>query len=64
MAVYSDSSYGATEGLYFSYPVTCENGDYGIVKNVPIDPFSAERIEKSHKELLAERDAVREYLPH
>jgi malate dehydrogenase len=63
MAVYSDKSYGATQGLYFSFPVICENGDYSIVKNVPIDPFSAEKIEASHKELLAERDAVKEYLP-
>eukprot|EP01103_Thecamoeba_quadrilineata_P000245 TRINITY_DN101_c0_g2_i1.p1 TRINITY_DN101_c0_g2~~TRINITY_DN101_c0_g2_i1.p1 ORF type:complete len:428 (-),score=99.51 TRINITY_DN101_c0_g2_i1:67-1350(-) len=63
MAVYSDGSYGATKGLYFSFPVVCENGDYSIVQNVPIDPFSAERIEKSHQELLQERDAVAEYLP-
>jgi len=64
MAVYSDKSYGVTEGLYFSYPVVCEDGKYSIVKNVPIDPFSAERIETSHKELISERDAVREYLPN
>jgi len=64
MAIYSDKSYGVTEGLYFSYPVVCESGNYSIVKNVPIDPFSAERIEASHKELLSERDAVREFIPN
>jgi malate dehydrogenase len=63
MAVYSDKSYGTTQGLYFSYPVTCDNGQYAIVKNVPIDPFSAEKIEASHKELLSERDAVKDFLP-
>jgi malate dehydrogenase len=62
MAICSDGSYGATKGLYFSYPVVCDEGNYTIVGNVPIDPFSAERIELSHKELLQERDAVKEYL--
>lgn len=62
MAVRSDGSYGATEGLYFSYPVVCDTGNYHIVQNVPIDEFSAQKIEASHKELLAERDAVREFL--
>jgi malate dehydrogenase len=63
MAVFSDGSYGATKGLYFSFPVVCEGGDYSIVQNVPIDPFSAERIEKSHQELISERDAIAEFLP-
>eukprot|EP01104_Vermistella_antarctica_P000896 TRINITY_DN10985_c0_g1_i1.p1 TRINITY_DN10985_c0_g1~~TRINITY_DN10985_c0_g1_i1.p1 ORF type:complete len:442 (-),score=152.14 TRINITY_DN10985_c0_g1_i1:106-1404(-) len=62
MAVHSDGSYGATEGLYFSYPVVCENGNYNIVQNVPVDKFSAQKIEASHKELLAERDSVKAYL--
>jgi malate dehydrogenase len=62
MAVCSDSSYGITKGLYFSYPVVCENGGYTIVQNVPLDKFSAEKIELSHKELLAERDAVKEFI--
>jgi len=64
MAVLSDKSYGATQGLYFSYPVVCENGAYSIVRDVAIDKFSAEKIEASHKELLSERDAVNEFLPH
>lgn len=62
MAVYSEGAYGATRGLYFSYPVVCSNGNYNVVQNVPIDEFSAQKIEASHKELLEERDAVKEYL--
>jgi len=62
MGVYSEGAYGATRGLYFSYPVVCSNGKYNIVQNVPIDEFSAQKIEASHKELLEERDAVKEYL--
>jgi len=64
MAVVSDGSYGITKGLYYSYPVTCEGGKYSIVKNVPIDAFSAEKMEATHKELLSERDAVKEFVPN
>jgi len=62
MAVCSEGEYGITKGLYFSYPIVCDEGKYTIVQNVPVDKFSAERIETSHKELLSERDAVKDYL--
>jgi len=62
MAVVSDGSYGITKGLYSSFPVVCENGEYTIVQNVPIDPFSAAKIEASHKELLDESNSVRPLL--
>jgi len=58
MAIVSDGSYGITKGIYSSFPVTCSNGQYTIVQNVPIDPFSASRIEASHQELLSERNDV------
>jgi malate dehydrogenase len=59
MAIHSDGSYGITKGLYSSFPVTCEDGKYTIVQNVPINQFSAARIEASHKELLEELNAVK-----
>jgi len=62
MAVYSEGAYGATRGIYFSYPVVTNGGKYTVVQNVPIDEFSAQKIEQSHKELLEERDAVKDYL--
>jgi len=58
MAIPSDGSYGIEKGVYCSYPVICENGHYYKITNVPIDQFSAERIEISRKELFEERDAV------
>lgn len=36
MAVPSDGSYGIPEGLIFSFPVTCEKGEYKIVKGLTI----------------------------
>jgi len=62
MAVHSDGSYGVTPGLYFSYPVVTQESNYSIVQNVPIDEFSAKRLEITHKELLSERDAVKDMI--
>jgi len=62
-AVPSDGSYGIDEGVYFSYPVTYDQtGKYEIVQSLEINPYSAERIEKTKKELFAERDAVKDLL--
>jgi malate dehydrogenase len=58
MAVPSDGSYGVDTGLWYSFPVVCENASYNIVGNVPIDEFSAQKMEATRKELLAEREAV------
>jgi malate dehydrogenase len=63
MAVVSKGEYGVTPGLYYSYPVVTLGGQYEIVNNLPIDRFSAERMEVTHKELLSERDAVAKLLP-
>ena len=58
MAVPSDGSYGIAEGLTYSFPVTCNNGEYEIVQRLEIDEFSRERMEVTQKELEEERDAV------
>lgn len=60
MAVPSDGSYGIPEGLMYSFPVTCKNGDYEIVQGLDIDDFSRERMNATQKELEEERDAVKE----
>ncbi len=62
MGVPSDGSYGIPAGVIFGYPVTCENGRYKIVQGLEINAFSRERIEATHKELLEERDGVKELI--
>lgn len=62
MAVPSDGSYGVDEGLFFSFPVTCDKDQYSIVQGLEIDSFSAEKIELTKKELLDERDMVADLL--
>jgi malate dehydrogenase len=58
MVVASDGSYGIPKDLMFSFPVTCQNGDYQIVQGLPIDEFSKAKMAATQKELEEERDAV------
>ncbi|MBV9195612.1 MAG: malate dehydrogenase [Solirubrobacterales bacterium] len=60
MAIPSDGSYGVSEGVISSFPVTCSGGAYEIVQDLEIDAFSRSRIEVTVKELEEERDAVRQ----
>ena len=62
MAIPSDGSYGIPEGIVYSYPVTCRDGRYQIVQNLPIDAFSRARMDATAKELFEERDAVQHLL--
>jgi len=58
MAVPSDGSYGIDPGVIYSYPVTCQGGDYQIVQGLDIDPFSREKMDATEAELREERAAV------
>jgi malate dehydrogenase len=62
MGVPSDGSYGVPAGVIFGYPVTCKNGQYQIVQGLAISDFSRQRIDATHKELLEERDGVKELI--
>ncbi|WP_406827772.1 malate dehydrogenase [Microbulbifer sp. ARAS458-1] len=63
MGVYSDGSYGIQEGLIYSFPVVCKNGDWEIVQGVEINDFSREKMTATETELAEERDAVAHLLP-
>ncbi|HEX7046228.1 MAG TPA: malate dehydrogenase [Gammaproteobacteria bacterium] len=62
MAVPSDGSYGIKEGVIYSYPVTCKNGEYEIVQGLDIDDFSREKMDATEKELREEREGVKDLL--
>jgi malate dehydrogenase len=62
MGVASEGSYGIEAGLIYSYPVTCQNGDYRIVPGLSIDDFSRARMDASAEELRLERDGVKAQL--
>jgi len=62
MAVASDGSYGIPEGVIYSYPVTCKNGEYSIVQGLSISDFSREKMQATLRELLEERDGVKDLI--
>ena len=62
MGIPNDGSYGIPEGVIYSYPVVCRNGQYEIVQGLAIDEFSRQRMDATHKELLEERDGVKDLL--
>jgi malate dehydrogenase len=62
MGVSSDGSYGIKEGIVYSYPVTCRDGEYEIVQGLSVDEFSRKRLELTETELREERDGVKELL--
>jgi malate dehydrogenase len=62
MGVTSDGSYGIPEGVIYSYPVTCKGGEYSIVQGLSINEFSREKMAATHRELLEERDGVKDLI--
>jgi malate dehydrogenase len=62
MAVPADGSYGIGEGVIYSYPVTCKEGRYAVVQGLAVDEFSRERMDATHRELLEEREGVRDLI--
>jgi malate dehydrogenase len=63
MAVASDGSYGIEKGIFYSFPVTCREGEYRVVPGLAVNEFSRERMRATEKELLEEREAVAALLP-
>jgi malate dehydrogenase len=62
MGIPSDGTYGIPEGVIYSYPVTCKGGEYSIVPGLSINEFSREKMAATHRELLEERDGVKDLI--
>lgn len=63
MGVYSDGSYGIEEGLIYSFPCTCKDGDWSIVQGLEINDFSRAKMDATAAELTEERNGVAHLLP-
>lgn len=62
MAVPSDGSYGIEPGVIYSFPCRCNNGQWSIVQDLPINQFSQDRMKATDQELREERAAVEDLL--
>ena len=58
MGVPSDGSYGIPDGVMYGLPVTCENGEYSVIKGLEIDEFSRGKMDVTLKELEDERAGI------
>ena len=63
MGVYSaGNSYGIDQDIMYSFPITCENGEWKVVEGLEISDFSREMMSKTEDELVGERDAIADLL--
>jgi malate dehydrogenase len=59
MGVYSaGNSYGVDGDLMYSFPITCENGEWKEVAGLEISEFSRKMMTATEQELVSEREAV------
>lgn len=59
MGVYAAGNpYGIDENIMYSFPITCENGEWKIVEGLKISEFSREMMSKTEAELVGEREAI------
>ncbi len=62
MAIPADGSYGVREGVIYSFPVTCKDGQYSVVQDLEIDDFSRKKMQATEQELFEERSGVADLL--
>ena len=62
MSVPSDGSYDIPAGVVYGFPVTCRDGRYHIVQDLPVNELGRKHILDNHRELLAEREHVKHLL--
>jgi malate dehydrogenase len=58
MGIVSDGAYNTTPGIVYSFPVTIKDGVISVVKNLDIDDFSRQMMEKTNAELTEEKESA------
>jgi malate dehydrogenase len=58
MGIPSDGSYGIPQDIMYGMPVTTSNGRHTLVRDLPIDGFSREKMNATLKELQEEQAGV------
>ncbi len=63
LGIMTSGEYDITEGLMFSLPLSISENSYRVIPDININSKIADLIKLSEKELLKERDIVKQYLP-
>merc|ERR1712087_169752 len=59
MAVYNDKGYyGIKEGVVFSFPCECRDGEWSVMEGLELSEFAKEKLKVTENELLEEREAA------
>ena len=58
MGIASDGSYDIPKDIMYGFPVTTAGGEHTLVRDLPIDEFSRERMTATLRELEEERAGV------
>ncbi|AVP97629.1 malate dehydrogenase [Ahniella affigens] len=58
MGIPSDGSYGIPVDIMYGFPVVCANGEYTMVRDLPIDDYSRTMMDKTLAELQEEQAGV------
>lgn len=58
MGIPSDGSYGIPKDVMYGFAVTCANGEYTMVRDLPVDDYSRSMMDKTLAELEEERAGV------
>lgn len=65
MATVSKGEYGVPAGLVFGYPCKTDGqGGYSVVEGLSLDGYGKAKFDATLKELLEERDAVKDLIPN
>ncbi len=62
MGIISKGDYGIAEGLMYSFPIICNNGNCEVVQGLTQNEFCIEMMKKTENELLEERDTIKNLL--
>ena len=62
MSIASDGSYDIPAGVIYGFPVTCKQGQYRIVQGLPISELGRKHMQESYRELIEERDHIKNLL--
>ena len=62
MGIMSENKYDIDDEIFFSYPLSINKDKINIIDNIELSTSSIEYIKKSEKELLSERDIIKDLL--
>ena len=62
MGIMTENKYDIDDEIFFSYPLSINKDKINIIDNIELSTSSIEYIKKSEKELLSERDIIKDLL--